>query len=281
LPVQETAVRLLGDLGRAADDKELAEIVEILIKQFGSKNSHLREIVYIQLGDIATYRNKTPYNLLLPYLDRISVLLAESLVTSGTINGHTIDFIGYKSEAFYKLEAPRKNVVPTLVLRQNRPALDSIAGILQQRLPMMLIEEAPNILAKVFLAPQHTDRCLHFVMSILGERVADNKSRVTVETYVRTQIVALVVNIMVELGGQSIDGQEFATQALHNVQRYVEDVGDLGSFLKPHMLGILHKVSEDLMMPKTTAHKVNIIRSIGKLIQLVGDSMASFSAQVS
>jgi len=282
-PIQDTAVLLLGDLGKTANDKDLAEIIEMLIMQLGSKSSPLRSVAYTQLLDIAAYRQKQPYNLLLPYLDRLSVLLAEYLVTHPLVVGETMQFIGYNRQAFFTLEASRKNVVPSLVLRQNRPALEALAVILGSPLAVVLIDEAALVLAKVFLSPQNTTRPLDFITSILDEQMASNGSSrsKTIEKYIRVSLVNLVVIIVVELGDQNEETQRAATRALSNVQASLGSDGDLGQFLKPHMLGILHNMSEQLMTPRTTLdHKRKIIRSIGKLIELVGDSMASFSPQV-
>jgi serine/threonine-protein kinase ATR len=281
-PIQETVVLLLGDLGRIANEKDLVDILEILIKQLGSKSSPLRSVAYTQLIDIAAHRNKQPYNLLLPHLDRLSVLLAEYLVTHPLVVGEAMQFIGYNRQAFFTLEASRKNVVPTLVLRRNRSALDALASILGQPLAKVIIDEAPVVLAKVFLNPLETTRALDFTVSILNEGMANHRnSSTTIEKFVSFAIVHLVVIIVVELGDQNPEVQQLATEALTSVLHAVSHQGDLGSFLKPHMLGILHHMSDHLMAPRTTAdHKRKIIRSMGKLIELVGDSMASFSPQV-
>lgn len=280
--IQETAVLLLGDLGRHANDKDLVDVLFMLIQQLGSKNISLRSVAYTQLVDIATYRHKQPYNLLSPYLDKLSVLLAESLVPHPEVVGATMDFIGYNRQAFFTLEASRKNVIPALVLRRNRPALETLATILCQRVGAILIEEGPVILAKVFLTPQETDRALDFLILLVNESIVNSRSNATtIDKFVLLNIVNLIVTIAVELGDQDPAVQEMATQALTNVQQVVRADGDLGSFLKPHMLGILSNMGEMLLTPRSTVdHKRKILRSIGKLIELVGDSIASFSPQV-
>lgn len=282
--LQETAILLLGDMGRIANEKDIGEILEILLERLGSKSTQLRSVAYTQLTDIATYRGKQPYNLLSPYLDRISVQLAECLVPRPDVVAETMQFIGYTRQAFFTLEAARKNVVPTLVLRHNREALETLSGILGQRLGLLLIEEAANILAKLFLHPQCTTAALEFVVTLLNEQLSNsrNTSSTTVDKYVRLSIVPLLVTIAIELGDENESTKHVASRALTNVQRSVgTESGDLGSFLKPHMLGILASMTEQLMTPRTTAdHKRKIIRSIGQLIELVGHSMASFSPQV-
>lgn len=278
---------LLGDLGQIAPDNHLGEILEILIKQLGSKSSPLRSLAYTQLVDIAAYRNKQPYNLLSPYVERISVLLAESLVPNPQVVAETMQFIGYNRQAFFTLEAARKAVIPTLVVRQNRPALETLSNILGQRLGLILIDEGAPILAQIFMSPRATTvSALNFVGSLLNELINSSTAppKATLDKYIRASIVPLVVTIVIELGDEDESVQDVARQALHAVQlaeHTGDSHGDLGTFLKPHMLGVLAAMTEQLMTPRTPdANKRKVIRSIGKLISLVGDSMASFSPQI-
>lgn len=284
LPIQETATLLVGDIGRNATDAALVEVLEILLKQFGSSSAPLRSSAYTQIVDIAAHRQKQPYNLLSPYLDRIGLLLAECLVPSPEVVAETMYFIGYTRQAFFTLDAVRKTVIPQLVIRQNRAALEIMATIVGQLLGHILIDEGPAILAKIFLTPRSTTPALNFVNSLLNEAINNRTASGKLDQYIRASIVPLVVTVVIELGDEEPAAQEVATQALHAVQRAEHDSGesvDLGAFLKPHMLGILATMTEQLMAPKTALdNRRKIIRSIGKLISLVGYSMSSFSPQV-
>ena len=94
--------------------------------------------------------------------------------------------------------------------------------------------------------------------------------------------------MVVELGDEDKKVTETAVKALHRAHReFNKDKGqdaDLGSFLKPHMLGIISQLNErlhDLQGKKSVEEKRKIIRSINQLIGRVGNTMASFSPQVS
>lgn len=283
-PIKETAMRLVGDIGGKAKDKALGDVLEILLKQLGS-SSPLRSLAYTQLIDIAASHEKQPYNLLSPYLDRVGVLLAECLVPNPDVVAETMHFIGYTRQAFFTLDTVRKAILPELVLLRNRAALETLATILGQRLGHILIDEGAAILAKVFLTPKSTDVSLTFIDSLLNEAINSRTVTAKLDKYIRASIVPLVVAIVVELGDEDPSAQDVATRALHAVQKAEHngagDPGDLGAFLKPHMLGVLASMTELLMAPRTAAdQRRKIIRSIGKLISLVGDSMASFSPQV-
>lgn len=282
-PVQETALSLLGDIGRSAPEKELGDVLEILIRQLGSASSPVRSIAYTQLVGIASHRKKKPYNLISPYMDRVSVLLAECLVPHPTVVAEMMQFIGYNRATFFQLDAARKAVVPTLVIHQNRPALEALEAILNQRLGLILIEDGADILAKTFLTPELTQASLNFVTALLGE-ATNNKSspKVILNKYIQASIVPLLVKIVVELGDKDKARREIADKALNTLQTIEKDRSeDLGMYLKPHMLGVLAPLTEHLMTPRVPVEqRIKIICSIGFLIELVGDSMASFSPQI-
>lgn len=281
--VQETALNLLGDIGRSAPDKELGDVLEILIRQLGSGSTIIRSIAYTQLVGIASFRKKQPYNLISPYMERISVLLAECIVPQPMVVAEMMQFIGYNRATFFQLDAARKAVIPTLVILQNRPALEALESILNQRLGLILIEEGADVLAKIFLTSERTQTSLNFVTALLGEATNNKSSPVAIlNKYIQASIVPLLVKIVVELGDKEKARRDVADRALNTLQAVERDqCDDLGTYLKPHMLGVLAQLTEHLMTPRVPVeHRVKIIRSIGFLIELVGDSMASFSPQI-
>lgn len=281
--MQETALHLLGDIGRGAPDKDLGYVLETLIRQLGSPNTVIRSLSYAQLVGIASSRKKQPYNLISPYMDRISVILAECIVPHPAVVAEVMQFIGYNRATFFQLDAARKAVIPALVVEQNRPALEALECILNQRLGLILIEEGADILAKIFLTPKETQASLNFVTTLLGE-ATNNKSspQAILNKYIQASIVPLLVKIVVELGDKDKAQRDIADLALNTLQAVErERCEDLGTYLKPHMLGVLAPLTEHLMTPRIPVeHRVKIIRSIGFLIELVGDSMASFSPQI-
>lgn len=283
LRVQETALNLLGDLGRGSPDRELGDILEILIRQLGSTSTIIRSIAYTQLVGIASFRRKQPYNLISPYMERISVLLAECIVPQPMVVAEMMQFIGYNRATFFALDAARKAVIPTLILLQNRPALEALESILNQRLGVLIVEEGADVLAKIFLTPERTQSSLSFVTTLLGE-ATNNKSppQAILSKYIQASIVPLLVKIVVELGDKDKARRDVADRALNALQAAEKkQCDDLGSYLKPHMLGVLASLTENLMTPRTPIeHRIKTICSIGFLIELVGDSMASFSPQI-
>lgn len=284
--VHETAILLLGDLGRNVDDRSLGDVLMLLLQQFSSPSQPIRSLVYTQLVDIASHRGKQPYTLLAPYLDRVGIILAQCLVSHPTVVAESMQLIGYHRQSFFSHHLVRKAVIPTLVLRRNRAALDMLVGILNHSLGVILIDDGPEVLAAVFLTPSETTPALEFLASVLLESTRDLDPSTTIGRYIHAARVPLLAALVTELGDENPDVREAAKEALKGVQRRdplnTSDSGDLGSYLKPHMVGALALITENLVTLRSRAEsRRKIIRSIGELISLVGDSMASFSPQVS
>lgn len=268
------------------DDKRLYDVLELLLRQFGSPSQPIRATVYTQLVDIATHRSKQPYTLFAPYLDRVGVLLAECLVPHPTVVAETMQLIGYNRQPFFSHHLVRKAVVPALVLEQNRAALDILATILGKALGLILIDDAADVLAKVFLTPSKTAASITFLAKVLRESTHDPDDATTIGRYIQAYRVNLIAALVTELGDEDEKKRETAKDALKVVQRKdilsPSDPGDLGTYLKPHMVGALAEMTEQLVLLRSRADiRRKIIRSLGELISLVGDSMASFSPQVS
>ena len=55
LPTRETAILLLGDVGRHSSDTELCSILELLLQQLGSSSAPLRSLAYTEVGDLTRH----------------------------------------------------------------------------------------------------------------------------------------------------------------------------------------------------------------------------------
>lgn len=174
--------------------------------------------------------------------------------------------------------------IPVLVMVSDRAALDSIASIVGVALGILLFDHAGDIISKIFLCDR-VDGSLDFLINMLAELTGQ---KVSVESVMTSCAVPFIVSMVVELGDEDVRVVENAVNALNRAHsefaREKRTTGpDLGSFLKPHMLGIISQLNErlhDLQGKKSVEEKQKIIRSISQLIARVGDSMSSFSPQV-
>ncbi|WWD19107.1 hypothetical protein CI109_103565 [Kwoniella shandongensis] len=232
----------------------------------------------------AGHHNKTPYTLISPFLEDISVLLAENLARSPDMIAETMQFIGFTRQNF--LSTTLQYTLPALVLTRNREALQHVASIVKERLGVLLMDNIANILARVFLHPQQTDNSLKFLVTLIQNMTSGNPKAqpvISAASLMTACIVDFVVMLVVELGDEERSVRESAKTALEKAQAQQDGRNsDLGAFLKPLMLGVISQLNDmlhDVLGKKTVEFKRKIIRSLGALIRFVGDSMASFSPQ--
>ncbi|UOH82515.1 hypothetical protein LQV05_005222 [Cryptococcus neoformans] len=280
----ETAVLLLGDLGRLAQGESLCFVLQLLLRQLGSYNSPLRSLAYTELVALAKHHHKTPYTLLSPFLDRISVLLADNIIRSPYMISETMQFIGSTRQNFLHTTLP--HILPALVLSRNREALIHVASIVKQRLGRLFMDHTAGILAQVFLHPQQTAESLDFLVDLIRSMThgySEHEPLITVESLMGSCMVDLMVILVVELGDQDKAARRAAKLGLSKAMAYQRTGTDLGAFLKPYMLGVISQLNDmlhDVLGKKSVEYKKKIIRSMGVLIKLVGDSMSSFSPQI-
>ena len=279
--VQESMLMILGDLGRHSGT-DLGEICLALLHQLGSPSSPLRSLACCELREMANALGKTPYTMMSPHFDFLSVFLADSLITRPESVAEAMQLMGTTRQTFFN--ATLDHTLPALVLDRNQQALDMIASILKMGLAQILIEHLAPILAQMFLSSTETEPALDFFLSLLAGLMRSNE--LSVNKLMTSCIVPFVVMLVVELGSEDADAGQRATTALLKAQRKQNGEvfsADLGSFLKPVMMGVISHLNEtlhDVQGKKSVDYKRKIIRSIGALIDKVGDSMASFSPQI-
>jgi serine/threonine-protein kinase ATR len=215
-------------------------------------------------------------------MERISALLAKNIVRHPDMVVETMSLIGYTRKAFFTMTL--NYTVPALVMISDRQALESISSLCAQPLGYLLFDHAGLVLSKLFLC-HRVEGSFDFLIQMLHELTG---SHVTKDSVLTSCAVPFIVSMVVELGDGDKKVVENAVRALNRAHKeFNKEKGenpDLGSFLKPHMLGIISQLNErlhDLQGKKSVEEKRKIIRSINQLIARVGQSMVSFSPQVS
>lgn len=297
-PVRSTAIAACGAIARAADDEILGEVLELLISQLGARHppivalaysevSHIYRVADIQLLAVAAYREKTPYTLISPHLERISTLLAANVLDNRALVSQAMLLLGTNRQNFFQMTL--RFAIPAMVIKRDLKALEEIAGIVQETLGVMMLDGASVALAKIFLLPKGYTAALDFLVHTVRAQTSQSaNTNVTVQSLMTSCIVNLVVSLIIELGDDEVAVQDQALLALQRAYQTQtsarELTPNLGPFLKPHMLGIISHLNDclhDMAGRKTVAYKQKVIRSLGKLIETVGDSMSAFSPQVS
>ncbi|WVQ68017.1 uncharacterized protein L199_006223 [Kwoniella botswanensis] len=205
-------------------------------------------------------------------------MLAEDIKRNIELLNITMQFIGMTRKNF--LETTLVHTIPALVLSRNGDALKEVAGVVQQKLGVMLMDNISHILAQAFLRPHQTDSALRFLVSLLKDMTSSNpraQPNISISSLMTACIVDLVVMLIVELGDQNRSVRADAKAALIKASLQQTGSEDIGAFLKPLMLGVISQLNDmlhDVQGKKTVDYKRKIIKSFGSLIRLVGDSMA-------
>jgi serine/threonine-protein kinase ATR len=211
------------------------------------------------------------------------VYLANNLIRAPDTVGETLQLIGLTRQNFFATTL--QYTLPALVVDRNQAVINLIASIVKQTAGIIIVDYNAQILAKIFLSS--ADGSLKFLVDLLHQLTRGHVDKeISAASLMATCMVPLVVSLVVELGDEDQIVTRDATAALLRAQQALNGEvygADLGAFLKPHMLGVISHMNEmlhDIQGRKSVEHKRKIIRSLGALIKLVGDSMASFSPQV-
>lgn len=224
--------------------------------------------------------------LVAPHLERISILIGSKVKENDGMVGNAMRLLGQTRHSFFRLAL--RFMVPAMVVQREREVLAEIAKITEQTLGMLVLDQAGASLSRIFLLPRNHQPALEFLVAIIrSEASHQTATTVSAPQLLSTCIVPLVVTLIIEMGDEDPDIQSNALKALqraYQVQTGARDLStNLGPFLKPSMLGIISHLNDslhDLQGKKTVAYKQKIIRSLGRLIETVGDSMSAFSPQV-
>ena len=235
-----------------------------------------------QLVDLAKHYRKSPYFLIYPYMDQVSVAVVRNVRRRPDVVAEATNLLGQTRQNF--VQTTLSHTLPALVLETDIEALETIAGIVGRRLVEILLDHMAEILVKVFLTADLTDKCLAFLVKLFKANMEPGADRhVSGASLITSCHLNFAVALIVELSDATNKGP--AERALKKAQEITSPgaSSDIGAFLKPIMLGIMTHLNEtlhDIRGKKTVEFKCKLIASLGSLISLVGDSMASYSPQV-
>ncbi|KAJ3891706.1 NUC010 domain-containing protein, partial [Lentinula edodes] len=149
--------------------------------------------------------------------------------------------------------------LPTLFANREQAVLDAMDKELSQTPTSMFLHNSHGILAHVYRLDQGTHNALDFITRMLSSAtVASNGKRTTVDA-------------------QSIT-KSCVDKVLNGSNR-----GDLGTFLKNYMLGLISHINDmlqDVQGKKSVDAKKKILKSLGVLMTQIGAATASIAPQI-
>ncbi|KAJ1900629.1 hypothetical protein LPJ66_001349 [Kickxella alabastrina] len=222
--VEETLELAAGGLGCACQlyDDALGEVMSFLMGYYCDDNVFLRAVAMEQVLRIAKEQMISPARLLALHAGSITCTLANILdQQSPRPFVHCMSILKTTPQQF--LSAHQDTVVPHLVATGNEKALRNVADILEVRLPVLCVNQAPTVFVKIFLMDDQLmhQALLRFVRLISAGSGSDGKQdevEVNIPSLLRSCSVKLIFNLVLSLGEEDNVLRKRARSALLTVQ---------------------------------------------------------------
>ncbi|KAI0322491.1 hypothetical protein OF83DRAFT_1093546 [Amylostereum chailletii] len=295
--VKETTLITVGAVGRATTKDILGVAISCLISQLAKPNLVTKGLAYLQLAKLPQHFRKSPYRLLSPYMDKIAPFLISRYVTQPSLLDECCRFLCMPPLEFISVNLP--STLPHLFATSEIRVLERISEKLDITISSLLINHEERILAHVLMlqGEGQTDEAVAFIENVLTSAAPSGK--IEIQSFVRSCMVHLLATLVVPLGDEDPNVVEAATQALRKVnalaaagpqsRRKRSQTGDLGEFLRTHILGIISQNTDILQdihgknvtgRKKPAGDKRRILRGLGTLAKILGPSISSVSHQI-
>ncbi|KAF8314749.1 hypothetical protein DL93DRAFT_2155621 [Clavulina sp. PMI_390] len=283
---REVVVMTLGWIGKIANPDLLGRVIIKLVTQWSQPSILLRALAFTSLKEVARERHHTPYTLVAPYLRQLSIYVTANITSTPSLLNELARFLSRPLSQI--LDLTLSHSLPSLVVTSSRDEIIEVARLLHRPVAAMLIEKTIEIMKAIFLLEddQTSADALDFLTSLLEE----TSQTVSKQSLVFSYLQKLLGELVMELGSDKERSVRLALKALERVEETIydrkhngKDDGNLGSFLTPHMLGIMNYLDDELMEMngrRSPGHKRQVIRSIGKLIQIVGAPISATAPQI-
>ncbi|KAJ2787520.1 hypothetical protein GGI15_000651 [Coemansia interrupta] len=228
--VEETFELVAGGVGCACGlpDDTLSSVMPFLIGYYCNDNIFLRAVAMEQILSIAQQHAITPARLLSLYASSIACTLSDTLDQATPrpfIN--CLQILDLAPRQFISTYQDR--IVPHLVATGNENALRKVAEILDERLPVLCVNQAPVVFVKIFLMDDQLmhQALLRFVGLISAGTSNSNGSNsgngqqqieVNIPSLLRSCSVKLIFRLVLALGNEDPVLRKRARSALLTVQ---------------------------------------------------------------
>ncbi|KAJ6615603.1 hypothetical protein B0H10DRAFT_2220252 [Mycena sp. CBHHK59/15] len=287
IPFKETLLVTAGLIGKTSNIEVLGQVLCFLIAQFGSSNPVLRSTACMQIIAISEHHRKSVVAIMLPYSDQIAPFLISRMCTQPGLLMEACRIMHIAPEDFIATSLHR--TLPPLLASCDVKVIEAIGKALNTKPSTLLLNNAAEILSHVFLlrGPGQTNKAVSCLLEVL----MDSAKKEKIDTYsvVKSTIVQLIAQLVIVMGDENPDVADSAIFALKKVERIMaaeESPGrssDLPAFLKTYMLGVVSHVNELLRDGRgkiSVMLKRKILRSLGRLVQLIGPSVSTVAPQI-
>ncbi|KAL0070158.1 hypothetical protein AAF712_002648 [Marasmius tenuissimus] len=282
--VLDTLVISIGKVARSSHPDIMGQALCFLVTLLSHKNLAVRGNAYIQIISAAKHHKKTTaYTLILPYMDRLAPYLVAKICSDRTLLGEACKLLGMGQSDFIAVTLPR--TLPVIVASCDQKVLNAVAKEIGNKASAILMKHSHEVLAYVFLLPTpgQTDEALRFVIETLG--ASTDSDSVNIQSVVKSCIVPLLAEIVTRLGNLNAEKVAEARAALEKVEKTLASVegGEPGVLLRNYILGIITNINDmlqDVQGKKSVERKREIIRSLGFLVEQIGNSVSAVAPQI-
>ncbi|KAJ3075069.1 serine/threonine-protein kinase M1 [Podochytrium sp. JEL0797] len=280
----ESCILSIGHLGRTCCDKLLLSIFYALVILLGDQNIVFQSITFQQMRSIAKVRNKSPYELMLPYLPELSVYLIDRLKIPGLFSNFS-KVLTLTQKEF--IQRTISYTLPHLIIHKQTDLIQSLANVLNTKVGVLCLHQMSQVLKAIFMLPESYD-AISYVLKIAQLEVADS----SVDGLIVICALDLVTKLVVELGSPLEMTRKKAKQALISVHESLSGTKTsqaaasddrFSEFLLSHFLGILSYVNQSLSDQTgrfCLAEKVKIVNGLVSLMALVGNRITALVPQI-
>ncbi|KAI9501954.1 hypothetical protein BX070DRAFT_227651 [Coemansia spiralis] len=230
--IKEESIQLLaGGVGRACKiyESTLGDVVAFMLGYYCADNIFLRAVAMEQLMSISQEHEVSLTRLLTIYASNIACTLAATLEQeSPQMFIRCMQILETSPRQFLRQHVDI--IVPHLVVHGNEAALNSVANILDVRLPVLCVNQAAVVFVKIFLMDDQLmhQAMLRFVELIsAGSGMNSGQVEVNMPSLLRSCSVKLVFNLILALGEENSLLRKRARSALLTVRHILDNSSDI------------------------------------------------------
>ena len=153
---------------------------------------------YLKILTLTKHFKKTPYALILPYMDQIAPFIITRFSSEPDLLGEACRVMSIAPIDFIGITLPR--TLPELFASCDQRVLELIAKELSTKASSLLLKHSHGILAHIFLSNQATTtKALNFVIKILTDATS---SDIDIQSVVKSCVVPLLAELVVVMGDE-------------------------------------------------------------------------------
>ncbi|KAJ2500918.1 hypothetical protein GGH96_002332 [Coemansia sp. RSA 1972] len=231
--VEEVLLLVAGGIGRVSqmDDYAMCDVLPFMVRYYCSSNVFLRAVAMEQLLEVSQVHQVSVARLLSCFSEHISCALASTLI-KGLLPAPFVQSMKMLETAPSDyLNRFQARIVPELFIGGNETALKAVASILDIRLPVLCVNQAASIFARMFLMDDQPmqQAMLRFVSLLSAESELDKEQvEVNIPSLLRSCSVKLIFNLVLALGEHDSILRKRARSAIATVQNILDGANTQG-----------------------------------------------------